>query len=154
MGMQALYHRAAVLLAALSVAFALPAFSADKPEGELPIPRFVSLRTNEVNMRVGPGTRYSINWVYKHEGKRMKPELRCHAVLCKKEMEPLQISTSLNRFLQAALQVFPCYKVDIAHAKSHVSRSIGERNWQQRRLGRTLLVGWGRGGSYSCRQAL
>lgn len=34
----------------------------------LPIPRFVSLRASEVNMRVGPGTRYSISWVYKREG--------------------------------------------------------------------------------------
>jgi SH3-like domain-containing protein len=34
----------------------------------LPVPRFVSLRSGEVNMRVGPGTRYSINWVYKREG--------------------------------------------------------------------------------------
>lgn len=34
----------------------------------LPVPRFVSLRSGDVNMRVGPGTRYSINWVYKREG--------------------------------------------------------------------------------------
>jgi SH3-like domain-containing protein len=34
----------------------------------LPVPRFVSLRSGDINMRVGPGTRYSINWVYKREG--------------------------------------------------------------------------------------
>ena len=31
----------------------------------LPIPRFVSLKSNEVNVRVGPGTRYPISWVFK-----------------------------------------------------------------------------------------
>jgi SH3-like domain-containing protein len=31
----------------------------------LPIPRFVSLRSDEVYLRAGPGTRYPIEWVYK-----------------------------------------------------------------------------------------
>ena len=31
----------------------------------LPIPRFVALRTDDVNLRSGPGTRYPIEWVYK-----------------------------------------------------------------------------------------
>jgi SH3-like domain-containing protein len=30
-----------------------------------PLPRFVTLRTDEVNLRTGPGTRYPIEWVYK-----------------------------------------------------------------------------------------
>jgi SH3-like domain-containing protein len=30
----------------------------------LPLPRFASLRSDEVNWRTGPGTRYPINWVY------------------------------------------------------------------------------------------
>jgi SH3-like domain-containing protein len=30
----------------------------------LPLPRFASLRSGEVNMRTGPGTRYPIEWVY------------------------------------------------------------------------------------------
>lgn len=34
----------------------------------LPLPRFASLHTNEVNLRTGPGTRYPIEWVYVHEG--------------------------------------------------------------------------------------
>src|SRR5690348_12952439 len=32
---------------------------------QLPIPRFVSLRSDEVYLRAGPGTRYPIQWVYK-----------------------------------------------------------------------------------------
>lgn len=31
------------------------------------IPRFVSLRSDEVNLRTGPGTRYPIKWVYRKE---------------------------------------------------------------------------------------
>lgn len=34
----------------------------------LPVPRFVSLKSGDVNMRSGPGTRYPILWVYHHEG--------------------------------------------------------------------------------------
>ena len=30
----------------------------------LPIPRFVSLRSDKVHMRTGPGVRYPIDWVY------------------------------------------------------------------------------------------
>lgn len=34
----------------------------------LPIPRFVSLRSDEVNLRTGPGLRYPIGWVYHVKG--------------------------------------------------------------------------------------
>ncbi|MCB8880642.1 hypothetical protein ACELLULO517_10390 [Acidisoma cellulosilytica] len=34
----------------------------------LPLPRFVSLRADEVNMRVGPGDQYPILWVYHRVG--------------------------------------------------------------------------------------
>jgi len=34
----------------------------------LPLPRFASLRSGEVNMRTGPGTRYPIEWVYARRG--------------------------------------------------------------------------------------
>ena len=36
------------------------------PSG-LPVPRFVSLKYGEVNVRVGPGKRYPIRYVYKRE---------------------------------------------------------------------------------------
>jgi SH3-like domain-containing protein len=45
------------------------AFADDEQDlSGLPVPRFVSLRSGDVNMRAGPGTRYIINWVYKREG--------------------------------------------------------------------------------------
>lgn len=34
----------------------------------LPLPRFAALRSGEVNMRTGPGTRYPIEWVYTRRG--------------------------------------------------------------------------------------
>src|SRR3984957_20948866 len=33
----------------------------------LPIPRFASLRSDEVNVRTGPGTRYPGDWVFKRK---------------------------------------------------------------------------------------
>ena len=37
------------------------------PSG-LPLPRFVSTRSAPINVRVGPGTRYDIAWVFKQPG--------------------------------------------------------------------------------------
>jgi SH3-like domain-containing protein len=42
----------------------LPAAAAPESNG-LPLPRFVSLRSDEVNLRTGPGTQYPINWIYR-----------------------------------------------------------------------------------------
>jgi SH3-like domain-containing protein len=39
---------------------------AERPDGApARLPRFASLRSDDVNMRAGPGTRYRIDWVYK-----------------------------------------------------------------------------------------
>lgn len=40
----------------------------DKGESGLPIPRFVSLRADEVNLRTGPGVRYPVDWVVQRRG--------------------------------------------------------------------------------------
>jgi SH3-like domain-containing protein len=34
----------------------------------LPLPRFASLKADEVNMRSGPATRYPVDWVFKRKG--------------------------------------------------------------------------------------
>ena len=39
-----------------------------RSETGLPIPRFVSLRSGEVNLRAGPGERYPVSWVFVREG--------------------------------------------------------------------------------------
>lgn len=33
-----------------------------------PVPRFVSLRADDVNLRTGPGSRYPVEWVYHRKG--------------------------------------------------------------------------------------
>jgi SH3-like domain-containing protein len=53
------------LIAALGPAAALRA--ADNPSG-LPLPRFATTRSTPINVRVGPGTRYDIAWVYVKAG--------------------------------------------------------------------------------------
>jgi SH3-like domain-containing protein len=53
--------------AATAATPALPPPVADETKGSvtgLPIPRFVALRTDDVNLRKGPGFRYPIEWVY------------------------------------------------------------------------------------------
>ncbi|CAA91471.1 PID domain-containing protein [Caenorhabditis elegans] len=56
-------------------------------------------------------------WIYKHDGKRLKPELRCHAVLCKKSAEPGIINTRLQNFLHAALQEYKREKLSAQNAR-------------------------------------
>lgn len=68
-----------ILLAGMSLALASVAVPASGyaqgaaqgvtvgPSG-LPLPRFVSLKSDRVNMRVGPGLNYNINWLYLKEG--------------------------------------------------------------------------------------
>lgn len=41
------------------------------PSG-LPLPRFVSLKSSRVNMRVGPGTDYAVDWLYLKQGLPME----------------------------------------------------------------------------------
>ncbi|MEW5423751.1 SH3 domain-containing protein [Amorphus sp. 3PC139-8] len=59
----------ALVAAVLAVggAVAAQAQTAKGPSG-LPLPRFVSLKSNEVNVRVGPGTDYAIKWTFKRQG--------------------------------------------------------------------------------------
>ena len=41
-------------------------------ESGLPLPRFASLASDEVNMRTGPGSQYPIRWVYRRRGLPVK----------------------------------------------------------------------------------
>lgn len=61
------------------VTFATPFTSAYAQEAKLvvqgsglPVPRFVTLKSNEVNMRVGPGREYPLSWVYKQKNLPLK----------------------------------------------------------------------------------
>jgi SH3-like domain-containing protein len=52
-----------LLIVLILCGFSAPAFAVN-PSG-LPLPRFVSLKSDETNIRTGPGTRYPIQWVFK-----------------------------------------------------------------------------------------
>jgi SH3-like domain-containing protein len=52
------------LLIALSPALVA---AAETPSG-LPLPRFVTTRSTPINVRVGPGTKYDVAWIYKVAG--------------------------------------------------------------------------------------
>lgn len=61
-----MHHLVVFLLAALVSLFLAGTPRAETEQGEsgLPIPRFVSLRADEVNIRTGPGSRYPVEWTY------------------------------------------------------------------------------------------
>ena len=67
--------RLAVLLAVSTVlvgavADQSPVFAQGAAKGAsgLPLPRFVSLKSRRVNIRVGPSTDYAVSWMYMKEG--------------------------------------------------------------------------------------
>lgn len=62
-----IFWRAMVLGAMLVIGSLLPAWAQENPSG-LPLPRFVSTRSEPINVRVGPGTKYEISWVYLKAG--------------------------------------------------------------------------------------
>ena len=60
--------RIAVLVALFAVLVACPLARAATNDDNLPLPRFVSLRAEEANMRSGPGEQYPIKWTYQKPG--------------------------------------------------------------------------------------
>ncbi|GFE63367.1 SH3 domain-containing protein [Litoreibacter roseus] len=59
--------RHAVFAIAASFAFCAPAWAADRgPVTNLPMPRYVSLKAAEGNVRRGPSLSHRIDWVFKH----------------------------------------------------------------------------------------
>jgi SH3-like domain-containing protein len=64
-----------VIAAAKPALPAKPPLPADEgPVTHLHIPRYVSLKTDDVNMRKGPGTRYPVDWIYKRRELPVKVE--------------------------------------------------------------------------------
>ena len=63
---QALCRRLACLLVVLGV-LVTPVIAQSNPSG-LPLPRFASTRSEPINVRVGPGTKYEVSWTYLKSG--------------------------------------------------------------------------------------
>lgn len=65
-------------------------------------------------------------WVYRHEGRRLRPELRCHAALCSKESTARRLASTLNARLQQALLEFRRDKVSRQNARLSLANSLYE----------------------------
>ncbi|KAL8595978.1 hypothetical protein ACOMHN_018290 [Nucella lapillus] len=62
-------------------------------------------------------------WVYRHEGKRMKPEMRCHALLCRSEVKAKAMALQLHERLTQALQEFHREKVKKQNSRQVLLRT-------------------------------
>ncbi|CAL4109891.1 unnamed protein product [Meganyctiphanes norvegica] len=63
-------------------------------------------------------------WIYRHEGRRLKQELRCHAVLCPKAEKAEAMATELRIRLVNALQEFRREKVTRQNARLSIMHAI------------------------------
>jgi SH3-like domain-containing protein len=68
MAIMAFPRRSAFIAVVVACAvLAAPAAVAASKSSGLPLPRFVSLRAGEVNLRTGPGVQYPVDWVYQRQ---------------------------------------------------------------------------------------
>ena len=58
----------ALLVAGLALPAVQTAQAAQRGASGLPLPRFVSLKSSRVNMRVGPGREYQVDWMFTKRG--------------------------------------------------------------------------------------
>lgn len=72
-------------------------------------------------------------WVYRHEGRKLKHELRCHAVLCAKESIAKKIKEELQLKLQQALNEFKKDKISRQNARLSLANSVYENPSMPRR---------------------
>lgn len=63
-------------------------------------------------------------WVYRHEGKKLRQELRCHAVLCTKEETSRRMASQLQFKLALALQEFKREKICRQNARLSLANSV------------------------------
>ena len=64
MPLQWLWRVAVIYFLPLALWWGLSAGAFSAESSGLPLPRFVSLRSDEVNLRTGPGVRYPVDWIY------------------------------------------------------------------------------------------
>lgn len=65
-------------------------------------------------------------WVYRHEGRKMKHEMRCHAVLCAKESIAKAICNTLRENLDRALRDFKREKISKQNARLSLANAVYE----------------------------
>lgn len=79
-------------------------------------------------------------WVYRHEGRRLRHELRCHAALCASSEMAAQIEKELKDFLSQALMDFKKDKLSRQNARLSLVNSVQENPSLPRRK---ILLGTG-----------
>ncbi|XP_031630136.1 uncharacterized protein LOC116345156 [Contarinia nasturtii] len=72
-------------------------------------------------------------WIYRHEGRKLKHELRCHAVLCPKESIAEEICKTLKENLTQALKEFKRDKMNRQNARLSLVNSLYENPSMPRR---------------------
>nr|XP_040229746.2 uncharacterized protein LOC120953665 [Anopheles coluzzii]XP_049461939.1 uncharacterized protein LOC120953665 [Anopheles coluzzii] len=72
-------------------------------------------------------------WIYRHEGRKLKHEFRCHAVICSKESVALEISTILKENLAKALREFKRDKLNRQNARLSLANSVYDNPSMPRR---------------------
>uniref|UniRef100_A0A1A9X203 PID domain-containing protein n=1 Tax=Glossina brevipalpis TaxID=37001 RepID=A0A1A9X203_9MUSC len=63
-------------------------------------------------------------WIYRHEGRKLKHELRCHAVLCSKEKIVHEICDTLKANLECALREFKREKILKQNARLSLANAV------------------------------
>lgn len=76
------------------------------------------------------------SWVYRHEGKKMRQELRCHAVFCPSPDKASKMVIMLNQRLACALQEFRREKK--SRGISLVNNNISPSSLMQNQIPRTI----------------
>ncbi|XP_055607148.1 uncharacterized protein LOC129754912 [Uranotaenia lowii] len=72
-------------------------------------------------------------WIYRHEGRKLKHEFRCHAVICAKESIAQDISSTLKENLAKALQEFKRDKLNKQNARLSLANSVYDNPTMPRR---------------------
>ncbi|XP_055634493.1 uncharacterized protein LOC129774679 [Toxorhynchites rutilus septentrionalis] len=72
-------------------------------------------------------------WIYRHEGRKLKHEFRCHAVICSKETIAKDISSALKENLAKALLEFKRDKLNRQNARLSLANSVYDNPSMPRR---------------------
>lgn len=157
-----------IILATLLM-LAVPAFAeepaADAPaagaqpaptSSGLPIPRFVTLRTGEINLRTGPGVRYPVDWVYHREGLPVEITAEYDTWRRIRDIDGAEgwvhqsMLSGRRAFIVTGTSVQPVYKTAnstasvVAHAEPQVMGELTacENAWCEVKFPGTSVRGW------------
>jgi hypothetical protein len=79
-------------------------------------------------------------WIYRHEGRKLKQELRCHAVLCSKEERAKCLALTLRNRLAEALYDFRKEKLLRQNARLSIVQSLYQNGAIKTRTRPVLLI--------------